>query len=722
MTREVWLFSLTALILIMVGREIKGDMRLTLSSLPDISSSFSSMDSSSKSNSSDNNAATAEVFTVPAPVEGNIPSLMVTAEPDITDNARPNHIDMNIPQQGIMESPSETVDSSSQRLHSSQGSEEALQFVHSRREVYDQRGLSRRWKMRGIGYLYSYQNMVLKASSVPTVLVKGRNTIVIENVHPNAVSSRKDCHLLTIWVRVDGPEIFSGMAVAVQPDDGADSSGSSCYWKFAYDLQVGGDYRVDAKMLVWNGLATVDGEDDTKSQCKVYEGNATQAILEEYPIHAGFVGFKLYSPTQSCCEICTRLSPYCQYWATPALGIEKPSRMTNGCELFFKKGTPEDYMPLSHLIKTTKNSTAPLRNRRRRLNKDKRTWHRRLEVDAFHGPPHNNPTSYFVGCGWSNWFTLDFPCESGDLDDRIYLAQSIFSFTPPTPTNANAVERLQAPLPLCTIENESLEKSNGRWVREPWPGADKCPSAMEVDFKRDFEIMKNDGTHPHCWHRDDLSRVGHSCVEMNCRFIEKEAKWISPLHEEKRWFGVWRPYDCYYLEFTDSQLQQCVSDRKITLMKTEGASIALYIRNYLELRLKNITMHDASDPDGIKVTIDTLKLLHLNGAVSMLENRIKQMPVVGKNEEYYWVTGSFLTSERETHVHVSRMNLFNQHVPMILEPKGYKMINTFDMSAGFAYETATQFDGMHFIGPTMKMLMTKVFHHICAETVEGNRL
>jgi hypothetical protein len=592
MTRKIWFFSLIALILIMVGREIKVDMSVSLSSLPDISSLVVSVGSNSSRVS------------------------------DINGHARQKYIPTGVSAR-------------------QEGSAEALQFVQSRRKLYELMGLSRRWKMRGIGYLYSYRNMALKASSVPERPVEGQNSIIIENVHPNAALSRNDCHLLTIWVRVDGPEIFAGMAQAVQPE-GADDS-SSCYWEFTYDLQLGGAYRIDAKVLMWNGLARVDGEDDNKSQCEVYTGKATQAIMDEYPIHAGFVGFKLYSPTQSCCEICTRLAPYCRYWASPALGIEKPARTTNGCELFFKEGTPEDYIPLSHLIKTA-NSTAVSPPQRRRLNKQ--TWHRRLEVDAFHGPPHNNPTSYFLGCGWSNWFTLDFPCESGDLDDRIHLAQSTFSFTP------QPLKSLHAPLPLCTIESESFENSNGRWVREPWPGPDKCPSAMAVDkdFKKRFDIMKNDGAHPHCWHRDNLSRVGHRCVEMNCRLIEKESKWISPLHEEKNWFGVWRPYDCDYLEFTDTELQQCVSKRKIKLMKTQGASIAAYIRQYLELRLKNITLHDSSDPDAIKVTIDTLKLLNLNGAVSMLENKLNKMPVVGKNEEYYWVTGFFLTSERETHV------------------------------------------------------------------------
>jgi hypothetical protein len=43
------------------------------------------------------------------------------------------------------------------------------------------------------------------------------------------------------------------------------------------------------------------------------------------------------------------LSPY---WVTPPLGIEKTSVRTNGCDLFFKEGTPEDFIPLSHLTIT----------------------------------------------------------------------------------------------------------------------------------------------------------------------------------------------------------------------------------------------------------------------------------------------------------------------------------------------------------------------------------
>jgi hypothetical protein len=106
-----------------------------------------------------------------------------------------------------------------------------------------------------------------------------------------------------------------------------------------------------------------------------------------------------------------------------------------------------------------------------------------------------------------------------------------------------------------------------------------------------------------------------------------------------------------------------------------------YISEYVKLRLKNITMHDASDPEAIEVTVDTLKLLHLNGA-STLDDRSSHA-VVGKNVRILLVTGFFPTSERDTHVHVPCMDLFNHHVPPILDPKGYKMINTFDYVCWF---------------------------------------
>ena len=161
---------------------------------------------------------------------------------------------------------------------------EALEFVHRRRQVYEAQGLYREWKLRGIGYLYSKLQMVLFAE-VPAHPQPGHNTIRIVNIHPNSSTvGRTDCDLLTIWVRVNGPEILAGQAQAV-----SDNTTGVCHWEYPFDLHRQGSYKVDAKVLVWNGLAPIGGND--RSQCEYQKGNITDGM--EFPVHAGFVGFKV---------------------------------------------------------------------------------------------------------------------------------------------------------------------------------------------------------------------------------------------------------------------------------------------------------------------------------------------------------------------------------------------------------------------------------------------
>jgi hypothetical protein len=60
----------------------------------------------------------------------------------------------------------------------------------------------------------------------------------------------------------------------------------------------------------------------------------------------------------------------------------------------------------------------------------------------------------------------------------------------------------------------------------------------------------------------------------------------------------------------------------------------------------------------------------------------------------------------------------NQIVQKILGPKGYHFLEFFDMSAAFSYALATQMDGLHIIGPSMKTILTKLFHYMCKDVVE----
>jgi hypothetical protein len=64
-----------------------------------------------------------------------------------------------------------------------------------------------------------------------------------------------------------------------------------------------GTYEVDAKVLLWNSKGrNYEGEQACKKESK--RGDVPRDFLETmYPTHSGFKGFKLYWPTESCCEV-----------------------------------------------------------------------------------------------------------------------------------------------------------------------------------------------------------------------------------------------------------------------------------------------------------------------------------------------------------------------------------------------------------------------------------
>jgi hypothetical protein len=70
------------------------------------------------------------------------------------------------------------------------------------------------------------------------------------------------------------------------------------------------------------------------------------------------------------------------------------------------------------------------------------------------------------------------------------------------------------------------------------------------------------------------------------------------------------------------------------------------------------------------------------------------------------VTAPYLSSERDVNAYLGRIEDRSRAIPGILDKKGYKMLDFFDMSAVFTYDTATQYDGMHIIG-------TEHLHWLC---------
>jgi hypothetical protein len=76
----------------------------------------------------------------------------------------------------------------------------------------------------------------------------------------------------------------------------------------------------------------------------------------------------------------------------------------------------------------------------------------------------------------------------------------------------------------------------------------------------------------------------------------------------------------------------------------------------------------------------------------------------------------YISSEREYEARGPIQVLKSQIARDVLEPRqNYRMLNFYDMTAAFTYDTATQGDGMHIIGPPMKMVRTKLFHYVCVD-------
>jgi hypothetical protein len=483
-----------------------------------------------------------------------------------------------------------------------QQQEEARKFVSDRRAAYESQGLDYHWTLRGVGYLYTTHNLVLAAvlqqqltntnntntikdddqeeddnhnsnhttttaggtstvTAIRTEMAVGsRQEILIYNVGAadtvavggplsssmsSSLSKFQECDKLTLWVRVNGPEIFAGSAVAVADADAGTNAGtdnadasSSCHWSFAFDLAVPGEYEVDVKMLVWNGDAPIiqrggsgsgtsssSNPDDGKGKGeREQEGTPTEEWKDEVQcdyeagllpdvvevkasssynfttprLHGGFQGFKMYRAPNMCCEVCSR-TPHCLEWGTPFSNIISAGAYRNGCDLVFDDdggSTPASVIPVSTLWPNNTNTAATAtpatvgtrpsggtggtgdigigigsnstitatgtnkkqRTGRRRVQQQQFLWsstqpttqrrtvprRRRLKntVEPFHGTRHNHETSYFCGCGWSFWFTLDYPCVSGDLDDRVYTPPSTSRFWAialPRPRHVNNV-------------------------------------------------------------------------------------------------------------------------------------------------------------------------------------------------------------------------------------------------------------------------------------------
>lgn len=268
----------------------------------------------------------------------------------------------------------------------------------------------------------------------------------------------------------------------------------------------------------------------------------------------------------------------------------------------------------------------------------------------------------------------------------------------------------------CNLDDERLDSSNGRWVRQSFPSDEVCleltRDAIREPAFRGYRSVYHGDRPPHCWLRDDLTKMNNECAEPGCQFVITH-RWLTDLKREPRWFGRWEQYDCSYDDFDDRSLQQCIDKKSISSIQTKGSSISSIVKVYLNQKLRNIKMVKSGTRT---VIFDTLKMPHLlwHNSIDVQRKQFEEFPnVTDSNIEHFWLSGFYFTSEREPHVNVDRSLLYSKMAMDILTPKGYKMINGFDVSAAFAYDTDAQADGLHITGPPMKEIVTKFLHHLC---------
>ncbi|KAL3792151.1 hypothetical protein ACHAW5_010409 [Stephanodiscus triporus] len=293
--------------------------------------------------------------------------------------------------------------------------------------------------------------------------------------------------------------------------------------------------------------------------------------------------------------------------------------------------------------------------------------------------------TYFIGCGWSSLMSFESPCHYPSDD----LGQKIEVVAIPTPPELS-INGLRA----CLLDDEKLDISNGRWLHYPYPDDSVCRPSERDSRNKGFKVFKLQyfgDQDPICWHRDDLTQIANTCAEPGCKFLINH-RWVTDLKREAKWFGWWKSYSCEYREMGDNDIQQCIDLKKISKIELRGASIKDVVDSYMSQKLQNINMTTGTNNI---VVFDTLKMSHLLWNKGINEHRISLMNdfpnvTADSEQEYYFMTGFTLTSER-AHTSKSTECFSSSKVAYdVLAPKGYKMINAFDVSAAFAFDTDGQ--------------------------------
>jgi len=518
---------------------------------------------------------------------------------------------------------------------------------------------------RGVRYLYERHNLLLVLEPV-VVFSHGFTIRIVDLVDPSVSKNKCQDLNLTIWVRLAGPEIISGIATqSIQGD---------CTWIYSHHqpLTLSGRYEVVAKVLTLN-----DGVDANMDECNlqnhaIYKGN----IVQNYTPPGTF-----YAPESTCCEICSRHEE-CLYFA-----LEMPTGMPTRC-ILYSSVTRVDF------VNETKDSSSPV-----------------YIAGTSRSKVQPGPIIH-LGCGYGATQEMNFCLDEG-RDDIPYIVQPKVEVEIRDIQTKENVKNNKSGMKSKICPRTLKGVGHGRWVKSNW--FQNCTMEMaETDVKFPQYLHRNDEPEE-CWIYDRL--IGNGCHN-GCNRNPEGNLWRSSLMEEHddRFFPyMWKPYDCDLVLYSDEMLTKCFLSHGYARPSVVGDSVAEFFEEYVNMRFDSL---DSAIYGDKPVIIDNLWIMHAIWHNSNTEWNSAIQSRVGLLQDGavgIWLNGPFLSSEREVHCTQGRMGVFVDSARPHLKARGWTEVDWRNISMAVSYESATQYDGLHVVGSSMKVAFHLAMHGLCAD-------
>ncbi|GMH68196.1 hypothetical protein TL16_g04872 [Triparma laevis f. inornata] len=513
--------------------------------------------------------------------------------------------------------------------------------------------------LRGVSYLYNLTSHLLYLPPHSPI----SNKITISSIN----EKNTPCPQITLWVRLHGPSIITGLASLNK-----NLPRNECTWSFSFPVPEEGEYKVIVKVQSLNPKNI----DINRSQCmrksnKHYIGK---------PISLLSSPGTFYSSWEGCCDICTR-SLSCRYW-TSREGFEVKSPRC----LFYEDIEGEE-------------EVEGLKGKEKIYSGTKR------EEDA----------AIHLGCGWDySKENEETWCKDFGRDDIVYdlSEEKVIKYV------GSTIENIP---PTC--KSNDLRITYGRWLKTSRSEIGCEPPIPEKGDKGFYRTIHSNVEPEYCWIHDTPERLGKLCNKASgCLRSPLKNSWMSEVGKSEFEY-VWKPYECDLKYYKDEEIKECWEEKGFSRPSVKGDSIAFFFEYYVNNRFDVIPINYGNK----KITITNLGLTHLiwHDSFSDFKEKIvkdnlnkgnKYSNLKLKEEEIkVWLLGPYIVSERESGCTSERMEEFAEILRPEIEGNNWKEVDWRNISMGLSHEMATQLDGMHVVGPAMKVAFHVFVNSVCGE-------